>query len=107
MHKLFLFFAGAFLANSIPHFVNGISGRDFGPPFLHRIVPAVPNPLFNTIWGMLFFVLSYVFAAMYGRFEPVFPEGFTINLNAIVFSSGFAAVSVYLSLFFAKGGWKG
>ena len=27
------FFAGMFLANVVPHFVNGISGNPFPPPF--------------------------------------------------------------------------
>ena len=31
-HYLALFFAGAFLVNSIPHFTNGISGRPFPSP---------------------------------------------------------------------------
>ena len=32
-HYLALFFAGAFLANSVPHFVQGISGRSFPSSF--------------------------------------------------------------------------
>jgi len=27
------FFAGAFLVNAVPHFVNGVSGRSFPTPF--------------------------------------------------------------------------
>ena len=32
-HYIAYFFGGAFLANAIPHFVNGVSGRPFQSPF--------------------------------------------------------------------------
>ena len=32
-HYVATFFAGVFLANTIPHFVNGISGNLFPSPF--------------------------------------------------------------------------
>ena len=32
-HYVAYFFGGAFLANAVPHFVNGVSGRPFQSPF--------------------------------------------------------------------------
>jgi len=32
-HYIAIFFAGAFLTNAVPHFVNGVSGGPFQSPF--------------------------------------------------------------------------
>ena len=32
-HYVTAFFAGMFLANAVPHFVNGVSGNPFPSPF--------------------------------------------------------------------------
>ncbi len=34
-HYVAYFFGGAFLANAVPHFVNGVSGQPFQSPFAH------------------------------------------------------------------------
>lgn len=39
------FFAGLFLANTIPHFVNGISGRPFPTPFADPPAQGLPRLL--------------------------------------------------------------
>ena len=33
LHDISYFFAGAFLANAVPHFVSGVMGRVFQSPF--------------------------------------------------------------------------
>ena len=46
-HYISYFFGGAFLANAVPHFVNGVSGNPFQSPFAHPpgegLSPALGN----------------------------------------------------------------
>jgi hypothetical protein len=52
------FLACLFCANGIPHFTNGVSGRDFHDPALRRLFPNVPSPVFNVAWGLLNFAVA-------------------------------------------------
>ncbi len=45
------FFSGAFLANSIPHYVQGISGNSFPSPFGNPPGLGNSTPLINVLWG--------------------------------------------------------
>jgi hypothetical protein len=45
------FFAGAVLANSIPHFTNGISGRRFVSPFGKPPGRGESSAVSNVLWG--------------------------------------------------------
>ncbi len=89
-----LFFAGLFLANGIPHFVNGISGKNFHNPFLHRFVPSVPSPLFNVIWGLLNFCLSIFILFLARKID--------VDQDTLVFGIGFACAAIGLSIFFNR-----
>ena len=46
------FFAGAFLANVVPHFVHGISGDHFPTPFAKPPGKGLSSPTVNVIWAM-------------------------------------------------------
>jgi hypothetical protein len=59
-HYLALFFAGAFLANSVPHFVQGISGRSFPTPFASPPGQGESSPLVNVLWGSFNLIVGYV-----------------------------------------------
>ena len=96
MDKVLLFFSGLCLANGIPHFVHGISGKKFHTPFLYRFFKGIPSPLFNVVWGLLFFGLSFFFLSFLKEFY------FGINWNSLVFAGGFVFASVGLSLFFNR-----
>ena len=56
---LIRFLAGIFLANGIPHFVHGVSGKPFPSPFAQP--PGVGNssPVVNVLWGSANFVGGY------------------------------------------------
>jgi hypothetical protein len=45
------FFAGAFLANGVPHFVHGISGAPFQSPFASPPGVGESSPMVNVLWG--------------------------------------------------------
>ena len=45
------FLAGAFLANGVPHFVQGISGNPFQSPFASPPGIGESSPLSKVLWG--------------------------------------------------------
>jgi len=45
------FLAGAFLANGVPHFVQGISGHRFQSPFAKPPGVGESSPVVNVVWG--------------------------------------------------------
>ncbi|MGB6963179.1 MAG: hypothetical protein WBD83_03265 [Xanthobacteraceae bacterium] len=45
------FFAGAFLANSIPHFVQGVCGNKFQSPFASPSGIGESSAIVNVVWG--------------------------------------------------------
>ncbi len=46
------FFAGLFLANAVPHFVQGISGNKFPTPFAKPPGKGLSSACVNVIWGL-------------------------------------------------------
>jgi hypothetical protein len=44
-------FAGAFLANSVPHFVQGICGNRFQTPFASPPAVGESSATVNVVWG--------------------------------------------------------
>jgi len=53
-----LFFAGAFLCNSVPHFVSGLQGRPFPTPFAKPPGVGDSSPVVNFLWGFLNLVIG-------------------------------------------------
>jgi hypothetical protein len=47
------FFGGAFLANSIPHIVQGICGNKFQTPFASPRGVGESSAIVNVLWGFL------------------------------------------------------
>jgi len=94
MELVWLFLSGLLFANGIPHFVNGISGKDFHRPALYRFVPQVPSPLFNVIWGLLNFGLAIFLFSLAGAFD------FGLNWGTFSFGLGFGFASIGLSILF-------
>ena len=54
------FFAGTFLTNVIPHFVNGISGNAFPTPFANPSGKGLSSPLTNVLWALLNLLVGYL-----------------------------------------------
>ena len=50
---LLQFAAGLFLANGVPHFVQGISGNPFPTPFASPPGVGESSPVVNVVWGFL------------------------------------------------------
>src|SRR6266851_7619001 len=63
------FFGGVFLANALPHFVNGVSGHSFPSPFAHPPGEGQSPALVNVLWGFGNLVIAYLLLAKVGTFE--------------------------------------
>ena len=65
------FFAGAFLANGVPHFVQGICGNPFQTPFASPPGVGELSALVNVVWGWSNFVIAG--ALLWAAFPPLPP----------------------------------
>ncbi|MGO8995767.1 MAG: hypothetical protein ACLQVI_20850 [Polyangiaceae bacterium] len=68
-HYVSYFFGGAFLANAIPHFVNGISGHPFQSPFATPPGEGLSSSTVNVLWGFFNLAVGYVLVGRVGSFE--------------------------------------
>jgi hypothetical protein len=68
-HFLSYFFGGAFLANAVPHFGNGISGRPFQSPFAKPPGQGLSSSTVNVVWGFFNLVVAYVLIVWVGDFS--------------------------------------
>lgn len=59
-HYIAAFFAGAFLANVVPHFIHGVSGDPFPSPFSNPPGKGLSSPLVNVLWACLNMVIGYI-----------------------------------------------
>jgi hypothetical protein len=93
-HLLAYFWGGAFLANTIPHLVNGISGSPFQSPFASPPGQGLSSSTVNVLWGMFNLLVAYVLVARVGRFElrqttHVIALGLGLLLMALMLAHGF------------------
>lgn len=95
-HYLVYFVAGLFLANGVPHFVNGISGNKFQSPFASPPGVGESSPLVNVIWGMVNFVIGYILIFGIGDFSG----GLTIDM--LLVALGALAATIGLALHFGR-----
>jgi hypothetical protein len=89
------FFAGMFLANVVPHFVHGISGDRFPTPFADPPGKGLSSPTTNVVWALINLIVGYVLFRV-GKVSS------GSNLALTVFFAGIAALSMWLSVLFAK-----
>jgi hypothetical protein len=94
-HYVACFFAGAFLANTVPHFIHGVSGDSFPSPFANPPGKGLSSPLVNTLWGLGNLVVGFVL------FRAAKMSKATI-WGIVVFFAGIALMSIQLSMVFAS-----
>ncbi|WP_184547103.1 hypothetical protein [Mucilaginibacter sp. FT3.2] len=87
------FFAGAFFANTIPHFVHGISGNKFPTPFAKPPGVGLSSSTINVIWALFNLVVTYLLF-MASKLDNAHP------LLLLVFFAGIAAMAIMLSIRF-------
>jgi len=82
------FVAGLFLANGVPHFVNGISGNKFQSPFAKPPGVGESSALVNVVWGLVNFIIGYALISGFGDFTG----GFTVHVLMVVLGAAVAAL---------------
>jgi len=87
------FFAGAFWANAVPHFVHGISGNKFPSPFAKPPGKGLSSARVNVIWSLFNLVIGYLLL----RAGDVTSQN---TLSLVLFFLGIAAISIWLSVHF-------
>lgn len=90
------FVAGAFLANGVPHFVNGIAGRKFQSPFASPRGVGESSPVVNVIWGLVNFFIGYALIFGVGKFN------FGFNLGVLMVALGVLLTAVVLARYFGR-----
>jgi len=84
------FGAGLFLANGVPHFVNGISGNRFQSPFAKPPAVGESSPLVNVIWGLVNLVIGFALVQL-GDFTCGFTlDSLMVGLGAVIAAVGLA-----------------
>jgi hypothetical protein len=94
-HYVAVFFCGAFLANSVPHFVAGISGMPFQSPFAHPPGQGLSPSLTNALWGFVNLIVGYVLWRA-GKLD------LRQTRAAIVFFAGVLLMAIQLATWFGR-----
>lgn len=68
-HYVAYFFGGAFLANTLPHLVNGVSGNAFQSPFASPPGVGLSSATVNVLWGLLNLAVGYLLVGRVGSFS--------------------------------------
>jgi hypothetical protein len=92
-HYLAAFFAGAFLANVVPHFIHGISGEPFPTPFASPPGKGLSTPLVNVLWGCFNLFVGYILLSV----SKISTKN---KLAMLVLFLGILAISIQLSFAF-------
>jgi hypothetical protein len=91
------FFAGAFLANAIPHIVQGICGNKFQTPFASPRGVGESSAVVNVLWGFLNLAIG---GALLHFFLPKgMPPPWDLCVVGLI---GGLALSLYLARHFGK-----
>jgi len=69
LHNLACLFGGAFLANFVPHFVAGVSGRTFPSPFATPPLRGLSSPIVNVLWGLFNLAVAYALLVIVGTLD--------------------------------------
>ena len=86
-HCVAYFFGGAFLANTVPHFVNGVSGNAFQSPFASPPGEGVSSSTINVLWGLLNLAVAYLLICRVGSFNlRKTTHAITLGIGALLMS---------------------
>jgi hypothetical protein len=95
-HFVSYFFGGAFLANSLPHLINGVSGRSFQSPFARPPGKGLSSPLLNVLWGLFNLAVAWLLVIRVGSFS------LHNGLQVATLGAGMLLMSVNLALTFGR-----
>ena len=90
-HLLACFFAGALLANALPHLVAGTTGRAFQSPFANPPGRGLSSATVNVLWGWANLAVFYLLAFRVAQLDP------RDNSDAAAFGLGVLALALFLA----------
>ncbi len=96
LHLPAYFFAGAFFANFVPHFVSGVLGHTFPTPFASPPFRGMSSSHVNVLYGLCSLAVAYALFSGVGNFEP------RSVLHAGASGLGFAAWSLMVARSLAR-----
>jgi hypothetical protein len=96
-YYLAYFFAGAFLANAVPHFVQGICGNRFQTPLASPPGIGESSAVVNVLWA--FFNLAIGGGLLHYFFPPVLPPPLA---SCIAAAAGALLTALWLAMHFSK-----
>lgn len=91
---LFEFVSGLFLANGVPHFVQGISGHRFQSPFGYPPGVGESSPLSNTLWGFANLTVGFILLRFFA------PQNSAVGW--ILVALGVLLAAIWLSTYFSR-----
>jgi hypothetical protein len=91
------FFAGAFLANSIPHVVQGICGNKFQTPLASPPAVGESSPVINVLWA--FFNIAVGGWLLHYFWPPVLPPPLT---GCVAGFAGALLTALWLAMHFSS-----
>ena len=90
------FFAGAILANAVPHVVSGLMGQAFQTPFAKPPGQGRSTARTNVVWGFANLVVGYLLLTQVGVFD------LHDRLDAAALFAGAFLLSFYLCRRFGR-----
>jgi hypothetical protein len=90
------FVSGLFLANGVPHFVQGVSGHRFQSPFASPPGVGESSAMVNVLWGFANLVVGF---ALLSSFRP---KGADVVVEWIAVGLGVLAMAVMLARHFGR-----
>jgi hypothetical protein len=99
MHWYYLvacFFGGGFFANSLPHLINGVSGRPFQSPFASPPGKGLSSPTVNVLWGFFNLAAAYVLVCRIGCFD------LRNTVHVLVLGAGILLISLMSARVFGR-----
>jgi hypothetical protein len=95
-HYAAYFFGGAFLANTIPHLVNGVSGNAFQSPFASPPGVGLSSSMVNVLWGLFNLAIAYLLICRVGSFN------LRKSVHVLVLGAGIVIMSLMLAHTFGR-----
>jgi hypothetical protein len=89
-HYIAVFISGLFLANVVPHYINGVSGNPFPSPFANPPGKGLSSPLTNVLWALANLLVGYLLF----RFSKTNSK---TKLALIIFFAAIVCMSIMLA----------
>jgi hypothetical protein len=90
------FLGGAFIANALPHLINGISGHSFQSPFASPPGEGLSSAMINVLWGFFNLVVGYLLICRVGNFN------LRTTVHVLCLGTGVLSMSLMLAHAFGR-----